>query len=120
MQSFVYDGKFCGNVLIVGRTECRKTYFMNKKKFGKLVKAEWVLYILPDKAREAGTQSCFSCDLEFHYPKNLEQFEKFLEKFKLRSKNSSNNSTGSSSDSYGENIKRDRLIVMDNVPSLAD
>ena len=30
MQNYTYSGKFSGNVLIVGRTECGKTTFMEK------------------------------------------------------------------------------------------
>ena len=72
------------------------------------------------KAKEAKIQSCFSSDLDFHYSKDKDQFEKFLEEFKLRSKNLSNDDTTSSNNSYEENIKKDRLIVKDNVSSLAD
>ena len=46
MQNYTYSGKFSGNVLIVGLTECGKTTFMQKLAlhnfFGKLKKAEWV------------------------------------------------------------------------------
>ena len=48
MESNVYNTKFNRNVLIVGRTECGKTYFTQKLAinsfFGKLEKAEWVSY----------------------------------------------------------------------------
>ena len=30
MENYVYDGKFSGNILIVGRTECDKTTFVQK------------------------------------------------------------------------------------------
>ena len=30
MQNSVYDAKFSGNILIVGRTGCGKTYFTQK------------------------------------------------------------------------------------------
>ena len=26
----IYDGQFCRNVLVVGKTGCRKTYFLQK------------------------------------------------------------------------------------------
>ena len=42
MQNYTYSSKFSGNVLIVGRTECGKTTFMQKLAlhtfFGKLKK----------------------------------------------------------------------------------
>ena len=74
-----------------------------------------ILYSL-DKTREAEIQLCFSCDIEFHYLRDKDRFDNLLEEFKLRSKNSSINiDTSSLNSSYEENIKRDRLIVMNNV-----
>ena len=62
-------GKFSGNILIVGRTECGKTTFMQRLAlnifFGKLKNAEWVLGIRLMQKREAEIQSNFSCDLNF-------------------------------------------------------
>ena len=86
------------------------------------MKAEWVLYIQLDNIKEAEIQSCFNCDIEFHYLRDKEWFDNLLEDFKLCSKNSSNNVYTSSlnSSNYGENIKRDRVIVMDDVTGLAD
>ena len=135
MQNYIYDANFTGNVLTVGRTGCRKIYFRQKlainKVFGKLKRVEWVLYIDLDKEREAEIESCFSCDVDFHYPKSTEQFEDILEIFKARSrtarKNNNDNDTSSSNDEFfnesnslGEKTTRDQLIVMDNVSGLAD
>ena len=43
-MSDVYDGKFNGNILLVGRTGCGKTTFLEKlainKFFGDIVKTE--------------------------------------------------------------------------------
>ena len=65
--------------------------------------------------------SRFSCDIEFHYPKDKYRFDSLSEEFKLRSKNSSSNiDTCSLNSSYGENIKRNLLIVMDDASDLAD
>ena len=89
--------------------------------FGNLVKVEWVSYIPLDKTREAEIQSCFSCDIEFHYPRDKDRLDNLLEEFKLRSKNSSSNiDTSFLNSSYGEHIKRDSLIVMDDVSCLAE
>ena len=42
----IYDGQFYGNVLVVGRTGCGKTKFLEKlgvnNFFGKIVKTEWI------------------------------------------------------------------------------
>ena len=49
MQNYFYNTKFSGNVLIVGRTGCGKTYFTQKlainRFFGHLKNVEWVSYI---------------------------------------------------------------------------
>ena len=75
-MTYVYDGKFSGNILVVGRTGCGKTAFIQKlaisKFFGELNKAEWVSFIKLDKQREAEIQSCFECELDFYYPRNKE------------------------------------------------
>ena len=45
-------------------------------------KVEWVSYIELTSKIEAEIESCFSCDVEFHHPIELEQFEGQLEDFK--------------------------------------
>ena len=56
-MSYVYDEKFRGNILVVGRTGCGKTAFVQKlainRFFGELNATEWVSVIKLDKAREA-------------------------------------------------------------------
>ena len=87
-------------------------------------------YIKLDKQREAELQSCFDCQLDFYYPRNKEQFENLLEYFKTKSnfiepndtyseENFSNNNVNYGQN-YGEKSYRNRLIVMDDVSSLAD
>ena len=45
MQKFVYEGKLEGDILVLGRTDCEKTTFVQKAcrkwYFRKLEKAEW-------------------------------------------------------------------------------
>ena len=52
-MSYIYDGKFSGNILVVGRTGCGKTALVKKlainKFFGELNKAEWVSFIKLEK-----------------------------------------------------------------------
>ena len=127
--TYIYNGKFSGNILIVGRTGCGKTALVKKlainKFFGELVKTEWVSYIKLDTKREAEIQSCFYCDLDFYYPRNKEQFEELLEYFKTKT-NSSEIENDISKEAniedinYGERKKRSRLIIMDDVSGLAD
>ena len=46
MDNEIYDEKFAGNILIVRRTACGKTFFTQKLAlnnfFGKLKRTEWV------------------------------------------------------------------------------
>ena len=131
-MTYVYDGKFSGNILVVGRTGCGKTALVQKlainKFFAEINKAEWVSFIKLEKQREAEIQSCFECELDFYYPRNKEQFEELLEYFKTKSNSSEieNNNINSEIDdvnyltNYGEKSIRSRLIVMDDVSGLAD
>ena len=133
-MTYVYDGKFSGNILVVGRTGCGKTAFVQKlavnRFFGELNAAECVSFIKLDKAREAEIQSCFECELDFYYPRNKEQFEELLEYFKTKSNsleienNMNNDHINDINDlnitNYGEKSIRSRLIVMDDVSGLAD
>ena len=49
----IYDGEFTGNILVVGKTGCRKTTFLEKlgihNVFGNLGKTEWISGIDIDK-----------------------------------------------------------------------
>ena len=140
-MSYVYDSKFSGNILVVGRTACGKTGFVQKlavnKFFGDIIKAEWVSYIKLDKKREAQIQSCFDCQVDFYYPRNKEKFDNLLEYFKTKSSSSDEgledkeqeeNDTHSDENDvdtiygngFGEKSNRNRLIVMDDVSGLAD
>ena len=122
MESNVYNGKFNGNILIVGRTECGKTYFTEKVAinnfFGDFKKAEWVSYIILTREKQAEIESYFQCEVEFHYPQNQVALSDLIEEFKNRSiKNSNKNNVNNI---FGEKTVRDRPIIMDNVSGLAD
>ena len=117
----IYDGQFRGNIFIVGKMRCGKTYFMQKLAinnfFGDIVKAEWVSSIELTLTREAEIQSTFSCDAEFHYPQTLERFGDLIEDFKLKAIEDTKSINEAE---YGEDRKIQRLIVMDDVSGLAD
>ena len=74
------------------------------------------------KLRKAEIESCLSCDVEFRYPKGLEKFNDLLEDFKARLNTAKTNDIYSSdvNSDFGEKSKRDQLIVMNDVPGLAD
>ena len=84
----IYNGQFSGNILLVGKTGCGKTTFLEKlglnKFFGELVKTEWISGIDINKKREAEIQSSFSNETEVHIAKEPEELDSLIETFKLR------------------------------------
>ena len=77
---YIYDGKFRGNILVLGRTECGKTSFVQKLAlydfFGKLENAKWVSGIQLNDSREAEIESNFSCEISFFYPNDIGRFDR--------------------------------------------
>ena len=84
---YIYDGTFRGNILVLGRTECGKTSFVQKLAlydfFGELKNAKWVSGIKLNESREAEIESNFSCDVSFSYPDDVNELADLLEEFKL-------------------------------------
>ena len=117
----IQDGRFRGNILVVGKTACGKTYFLQKlglsKLFGKLVNTEWVTGIEIVEQREAEIQSCFSKEVEFHLATEPYNLVSLIEKFKLRTRDITSNKSNSV---FGEQISMNLLIVMDDVLGIPD
>ena len=124
MENFIYSGKFSGNILIVGRTECGKTTFMQKLAlnnfFDKLKKIQWVSGIELSKTREAEIETNFSCKVDFHYLSDEGELSDQLDQFKLESKSNELNNLKNIKNIFGEKSVYDRLIVFDDVSGLAD
>ena len=82
----IYNGQFNGNILVVGRTGCGKTTFLEKlaiNKFcGNIIKTEWVSGIEIDTSREAEIQSCFSNPTQVHVATEKDDLDGLLELFK--------------------------------------
>ena len=59
----IYNGQFYRNILVVGRTGCGKTTFLEKLSlnnfFGDIIKTEWISGTDIDKQRQAEIQSYF-------------------------------------------------------------
>ena len=78
---YTYDGKFEGNVLIVSRTGCGKTTFIQKlvqnKMFGNdIVNVFWVSKIFLDPDREEAIRNCFvDQNAQLAYPNNIDDFK---------------------------------------------
>ena len=106
----IYDGQFYGNVLVVGRTGCDKTTFLQKlglnNFFGNILKTDQISGIEIDKQREAEIQSYFSNETEVHVAKEQDELDSLIETFKLRSREESNDNDNVNN-SFGENKKLD-------------
>ena len=120
MTSF-YNGQFYGNILVVGRTNCSKTTFIEKlglnNFFGDIIKTEWLSQTDIDKQREAEIQSYFKNETEVHIAQEQHKLDSLIEFFKQRSHE---NSSHNVNNSFGENKKLNRFIIMDNVFGVAD
>ena len=121
---YIYDGKFKGNILVLGRTECGKISFVQKLAlydfFGKLKNAKWVSGIQLNQIREAEIESNFSCDISFFYPNDVNELADLIEEFKLEVETEKTEENENVTTIFGEKINRDRLIVFDDVSGLAD
>ena len=123
-MTYIYDGRFKGYILVLGRTECGKTSFVQRLAlydfFGKLKNAKWVSGIRLNTSREAEIASNFSCDISFFYPNDTNELGDLLEEFKLEVETEEKTNDYDNVNIFGEIINRDRLIVFDDVSGLAD
>ena len=127
MENSVYNGKFAGNILVLGRTECGKTTFIQNLAindfFGDLKIVKWLSGIRLNKKREAEIESNFNCEVNFAYPNDKDELADKIEEYKLESEgqtNENNDEDYQTVNIFGENKKRDKLIVFDDVSGLAD
>ena len=77
-NSYQYDVKFEGNILVLGQTACGKTTFIQnlaKKTIwpDKVCNLAYKNY--PFKKREDNIRSCFDVKVNFTYPQNLSEFD---------------------------------------------
>ena len=116
MENSTYDSKFIGNILIVGRTECGKTTFIQNlgvnNFFGQLKKVKWVSGIRLDKRREAEIESNFNCEVKFSYPSDKEELSAKIEEYKLESESENENDNYDNVNIFGENKKEINLLFL--------
>ena len=84
-----------------------------------LKKTEWISGIDIDNQREAEIQSYFNNKTEVHIAKEQDELDSLIETFKLRSREETDNKNVINN-SFGENRKLDRLIIMDDVSGVGD
>ena len=111
----IYNRQFSGNILVVGRTGCGKTTFLEKlglnKFFGDIIKTEWISGIDTDKKREAEIQSYLSNEKEVDVAKEQDEPDSLIETFKLRSQDDITDSN-SNVNSFGEKKWIDLILWM--------
>ena len=82
--NYSYDGRFEGNILVVGRTGCGKTTFVQNLRENKLFRVVkevyWTSKIELSADRESNIRDCFKDqNVDFKYPNNLDDFNDLLE-----------------------------------------
>ena len=87
--NYIYDAKFEGNTLVVGRTGCGKTTFIQNlgknRMFGELKEVTWISKISLSRDRENNIRDCFvNENLNFEYPNSIEEFDDLLEHFQRK------------------------------------
>lgn len=116
---YSYDGKFEGNILVVGRTGCGKTTFIQKlgqsKMFGSIIiEVFWLSKIILSEDRERNIRECFEeQNVQFAYPQNLDNFNYLVENFMQ-------NKSKFVENDLGELPHINKLIIIDDVFGLAD
>ena len=85
-MNYSFDAKFEGNILVVGRTGCGKTTFVQNlgknKMFGEIKEVIWLSKIPLSREREKNISDCFiNKQIDFKYPNAVEDFEDLLEFF---------------------------------------
>ena len=82
--------------------------------FGEIKEVTWLSKIPLSRERENNIRGCFIDEqIDFKYPNTIEDFEELLEFFQRKRAPCNVND-------LGENVKLDKLIVMDDVSGLAD
>ena len=118
-NNYTYDGQFEGNIMVVCRTGCGKTTFIQNlgknNMFGKNINLVfWVSKIKLSGEREDVIRDSFvDQTVKFVYPSNLDQFN-YLIDFFMSEKIAESESV------LGEKMSIDKLIVMDDVSGMAD
>ena len=120
VNSYQYDGKFEGNILVLGQT-CGKTTFIQTLAknglFGKIKDVTWLTRITLSKNEEENIRSCFDIQVYFTYPQSVYEFDYLIENFQ---RIKTTNNYDEDDNIIGESNKFDRRIVMDDVSGLAD
>ena len=112
-NEYNYDGKFHGNILVVGRTFIQK--LGKNKLFGsELTDVFWISKIVVSNEREDLIRDSFvDQEVHFSYLHDLDHFNYLVENFTQDKSEYVDNK-------LGENFLVNKLMIMDDVPGLAD
>ena len=114
-NEYSYDG----NILVVGRTDCGKTTFIQQLRKNKIFGTEikdvfWVSKIFLSKDREDVIRESFKDqDVNFSYPQDLDDFNYLLGNF-------TQNKSEYTKNELGKELEIDKLIIMEDVSGLAN
>ena len=90
INSYHYDGKSEGNILVLGQAACGKITFIQNlaksKMFGKIKDVTWLIKITFSKNREENIRTCFDVQVHFCYPQNISEFDYIVENFQRHKK----------------------------------
>ena len=114
-KEYTYDGKFEGNILVVGRTGCGKTTFIQKLGKNKLFGSEVTdvsKIVLSTEREDFIRESFVEQEVHFSYPHDLGNFNYLVENFTQDKSEYVDNE-------LGENLLVNKLIIMDDVSGLA-
>ena len=114
-----YDVTFTGNMLVVEQTRCWKNSFVQNlgknKIFGDILTVDWISKVHLSKNIEHQLRQSFPyASVEFHYPNDIVELETILDLLK------DDKLESNLENDIGESDVFDRLIIMDDVSSLAD
>ena len=89
--NYTYDAKFEGHILVVGRTGCGKTTFVQNlgknRLFGDIKEVYWVSKIEPSTDRAHKIRDCFrGQNVDFKYPADVNEFDDLLEIYQRKKK----------------------------------
>ena len=117
-KEYTYNGEFIENILVVGRTGCCKTTFIQKLKANNLFGSEtdvfWVSkFVLSNEREDQIRDSFINQKVHFSYPNDLDDFNYLVGNF-TQEKSEYVDSA------LGENSLINKLIIMDDVSGLAD